>query len=179
VLEIEIKAPCPDLEALEAKLKDLGARDFGRLFQADVYYSHPLRDFGATDEALRVRTENDLTVLTYKGPKLDPGSKTREELEVTISSADTTAKILERLGFTPVLRVAKVRKVYGIRGVSVCLDRVEGLGDYVELEFEGDDLKEGKKRIVGLMRDLGIEGNERRSYLELIMLKGKSKRARP
>jgi adenylate cyclase class 2 len=145
VLEIEIKAPCPDLEALEAKLKDLGARDFGRLFQADVYYSHPLRDFGATDEALRVRTENDLTVLTYKGPKLDPGSKTREELEVTISSADTTAKILERLGFTPVLRVAKVRKVYGIRGVSVCLDRVEGLGDYVELEFEATTSRKGRR----------------------------------
>ena len=84
VLEIEIKAPCPDLSALESKLKAMGARDFGRLFQRDVYYSHPGRDFGQTDEALRLRVENDLTLVTYKGPKLDAGSKTREELEVSL-----------------------------------------------------------------------------------------------
>jgi adenylate cyclase, class 2 len=171
VLEIEIKAPCPDLEALEAKLKALGARDFGRLFQRDVYYSHPKRDFARTDEALRLRVENDLTLVTYKGPKLDKGSKTREELEVSLGNAQTFAKILERLGFRPVMTVTKLRKIYGIKGISVCLDQVEGLGDYVEFEFEGEDLEAGKARIMALMSELGVEGNERRSYLELIMQK--------
>lgn len=169
VLEIEIKAPCPDIEGLEARLRAMGARDFGRLMQSDVYYSHPTRDFGATDEALRLRTENDLVLVTYKGPKLDPRSKAREELEVSLGNAETFATMLARLGFKPVLRVAKQRKVYGIRGVSVCLDRVEGLGDYVEFEYEGEDLEEGRSRILQLMGELGVEGNERRSYLELIM----------
>jgi adenylate cyclase, class 2 len=178
VLEIEIKAPCLDLPMLESKLKAMGARDFGRLFQRDVYYSHPDRDFGLTDEALRLRVENDLTLVTYKGPKLDKGSKTREELEVSLGNPETFALILERLGFKPVMRISKQRRIYGIRGVSVCLDRVEGLGDYVEFEFEGEDLEEGRSRILGLMKELDVEGNERRSYLELIMEKERKKKSK-
>lgn len=178
MLEVEIKAPCHDLGALEAKLKALGARDFGRLVQADSYYAHPTRDFGSTDEALRVRTENDLTLVTYKGPKLDSQSKTREELEVSLGNAETFTKILERLGFRPVMKVAKQRRVYGLRGISVCLDRVEGLGDFVEFEYEGEDVEEGRSRILSLMKELGVEGNERRSYLELIMLRGQEGRPR-
>ncbi len=166
-----MKAPCQDLQSLEGKLKALGARDFGSLQQRDVYYAHPDRDFGATDEALRLRVSNDLTLVTYKGPKVDSESKTREEIEVTLGNAEAFAKILERLGFRPVMAVSKRRRIYGIRGVSVCLDRVEGLGDYVEFEFEGEDLEEGKERIRSLMSDLGVKGNERRSYLELIMQK--------
>lgn len=176
MLEIEVKAPCADLAGLERALMRMGARDFGALVQADVYYAHPGRDFGATDEALRVRTENDLSMLTYKGPKVDKDSKSREELEVTVANARTLGDILERLGFRPVLRVAKRRRVYGIRGVSVCLDRVEDLGDYVEFEYQGEDLEAGKAAIQGLMRDLGVQGNERLSYLELLLLKkGKKK----
>lgn len=174
MLEIEIKAPCEDLVKLEKNLVKLGARDFGTLVQADVYYAHPARDFGKTDEALRVRTENDLTVITYKGPKLDQDSKTREELEVSVANVGTISSILERLGFRPVLKVAKRRKVYGIRGVSVCLDRVDGLGDYVEFEYEGEELEAGKAIIKRLMGDLGVEGNERRSYLELILAQGRN-----
>jgi adenylate cyclase class 2 len=81
---------------------------------------------------------------------------------------------MERLGFRPVLKVAKRRKVYGIRGVSVCLDRVDGLGDYVEFEYEGEELEAGKAIIKRLMADLGVEGNERRSYLELILAQGRN-----
>ena len=178
MLEIEIKAPCKDLSALEVKLRALGARDFGRLYQRDVYFSHPARDFGRTDEALRLRVENDLTLVTYKGPKLDKGSKTREELEVTLGNAETFARILERLGFRPAMSVTKERRTLGIRGISVCLDRVQGLGDYVEFEFEGEDLEEGKARIGELMRELGVEGNERRSYLELIMEKDEERKSK-
>ncbi|MEM0449817.1 MAG: class IV adenylate cyclase [Methanomassiliicoccales archaeon] len=169
MLEIEIKAPCKDLTALEARLRSMGARDFGMLVQKDVYYSHPQRDFGQTDEALRLRQENDIILLVYKGPKIDATSKSREELEVTVSSFENVDLILRRLGFQPFITIAKTRRVYGMRGISICLDRVEGLGDFVEFEYEGDDLEKGKERIAALMRELGIEGNERRSYLELLM----------
>lgn len=171
MLEIEVKAPVADLAGLEAKLRGMGARDFGTLAQKDVYYAHPTKDFAVTDEALRIRIENDLQLLTYKGPKIDPSSKAREEIEVSVASAKATAEILERLGFRPVLTVVKRRKVLGLRGISVCLDRVDGLGDFVEFEFEGEELEKGKEEIAKLMRELDVRGNERRSYLELILLR--------
>jgi adenylate cyclase class 2 len=85
MMEIEVKAPLSDLAKVEKRVSQLGGRDFGYSVQVDEYYAHPSRDFAITDEALRLRTENDLTVITYKGPKLDKETKTREEFEVSIA----------------------------------------------------------------------------------------------
>ena len=87
--------------------RSLEGRDFGTSFQVDEYYAHPTRDFAATDEALRLRTENDLTVITYKGPKLDRETKTREEFEVSVANRATMASILDRLGFQSVMTISK------------------------------------------------------------------------
>ena len=74
-----MKAPLPDVSRVKKRILELGGRDFGCSIQVDEYYAHPARDFAITDEALRLRTENNLTVITYKGPKLDRETKTREE----------------------------------------------------------------------------------------------------
>lgn len=175
MLEIEVKVPVKDLKALEQRLKRLGARDFGTSYQRDVYFAHPGRDFAVTDEALRLRVDNDLSLITYKGPKVDADTKTREELEVSVSSVEVMTQVLERLGFRPVLMVSKKRVVLGLRGLSVCLDTVEGLGDFVEFEYDDEDLAEGKRRIEELMGELHLKGNERRSYLELLLERQASK----
>jgi adenylate cyclase class 2 len=47
---------------------------------------------------------------------------------------------------------------------------VEGLGDFVELEVQGDDAEAGRKMIEKLRDDLGLSGSERRSYLEMLLL---------
>ena len=174
-MEIEVKVPVKDLKALEQRLKRLGARDFGTSYQRDVYFAHPGRDFAVTDEALRLRVDNDLSLITYKGPKIDADTKTREELEVSVSSVEVMTQVLERLGFRPVLMVSKKRVVLGLRGLSVCLDTVEGLGDFVEFEYDDEDLAEGKRRIEELMGELHLKGNERRSYLELLLERQASK----
>jgi len=171
MIELEIKVPCPDLNGLERRLKELGAEHVEDLDQEDVYFSHPVRDFGATDEALRLRRENDRSRITYKGPKMDVDTKMREEIELGVEDLSHMSSVLERVGFKPFLRVAKSRTVYSYQDVEICLDRVEGLGDYVELEYEGEDLVAGKEKIMLLKRQLGLKGNERRSYLELIMEK--------
>ena len=173
-MEIEVKASVNDLKAVRERVLALGGRDFGRIHQVDEYYSHPTRDFAETDEAVRLRTENDLTVITYKGPKVDKETKTREELEVSIGNRETMAAILVRLGFKPVIKIAKKREVYGLRGLTVCLDQVEGLGPYIEIEAQGENVEAEKAKIFKLMNDLGVSGSERRSYLELILLKGRS-----
>jgi len=171
-MEIEVKAPLSDPGGVERKVIELGGRDFGSMVQVDEYYAHPSRDFAITDEALRLRTENDLTMITYKGPKLDEETKTREEFEVSVANRANMASILDRLGFKPVIRISKRRHVYGLKGIAVCFDSVAELGDFIELEVDSENVEQGKQAIFSLMKEIGISGSERRSYLELLMEKG-------
>lgn len=171
MLEIEVKSPCDDLRNVEARLNNLGARFEKEVVQSDVYLSHPSRDFGTTDEALRLRREGDKHVLYYKGPKLDKETKTREELAAPIPEPSSLMTILEKLGFGVVAEVEKRRRIYLVGDVEVSLDSVTGLGGFVELEVQDRDLEEGKKMIYALMRELGLEKMERSSYLELLLLK--------
>ena len=170
MLEIEVKAALQDRREVETRLRSLGAKAEEERRQVDLYFAHPCRDFGATDEALRLRLDGDRQVMTYKGPKLDARSKTREEIEQPIEF-DRMVTTLRRLGFKDFLRVEKVRTDYVWEDIVISLDRVDGLGDFVELEVEDDDRERGLRRILDLKSKLGVQGNETRSYLELIMEK--------
>jgi adenylate cyclase, class 2 len=170
MLEIEVKAALKDRRQVEARLRRLGAKAEGERRQIDLYFAHPCRDFGASDEALRLRLDGDRQVMTYKGPKLDARSKTREEIEQPIDF-ERMALTLRRLGFKDFLRVEKLRTDYSWEGIIISLDRVVGLGDFVELEVEDEDRERGLERILDLKTRLEVQGNETRSYLELIMEK--------
>jgi adenylate cyclase class 2 len=171
MLEIEVKSPCDDLQAVERKVGGLGGAFKKELKQTDVYLAHPCRDFARTDEALRLRQENERFVLYYKGPKLDRETKTREELSTPVPDPASLLLVLQRLGFRIVTEVRKTRKVYELRGVEVALDSVEGLGSFVELEVQGSDVEKGKRMLFDLMAELGLERTVRSSYLELLLEK--------
>ena len=71
------------------------------MHEHDIYYNAPHRDFGQTDEAVRVRYTDDHAVVTYKGPKIKKfGLKAREELNFAVESGETFETMLDRLGFT-------------------------------------------------------------------------------
>jgi len=171
--EIEVKAYCGDLVAIEKRLEARGARFISYDTEEDVYYNSPIRDFSKTDEALRIRRCNDALILTYKGPKVDAGSKTREEFEAHVDKNDSEAidTLLARLGFIVGGKVKKRRKLFGLDDMHVCLDEVDGLGHFVEVEIKGEDIGPKRDRILKLMQDLGLQRFERRSYLELLAQK--------
>ncbi|MFQ6105535.1 MAG: class IV adenylate cyclase [Candidatus Hydrothermarchaeaceae archaeon] len=167
-MEIEIKARIERQEDVVQKLRSLGAKYIKTEKQEDVYFNHPSRDFSTTDEALRIRSAGGIFSLTYKGPKIDKITKTREEYETEVSDIDETEKILEKLGFKKAGSVVKTRVCYRLGVFSVMLDSVEGLGDFVEIEKESGFYKE--EELIKLLAKLGIDERavERRSYLELL-----------
>jgi adenylate cyclase class 2 len=169
MLEIEIKTRSADNGRVERVLLQKGAVLLGEHDQVDEYFNHPCRDFAETDEALRLRRDAGGRI-TYKGPKIDQLTKTREEIELDIEEVDKMAIVLVRLGFRPVAKVNKKRKEYLLDGVTISLDSVQGLGDFVEIEVQGEDAELGRSRIEKMRDDLGLEGSERRSYLELLLL---------
>jgi adenylate cyclase class 2 len=185
MLEVEIKFPVADLATLPRVLHELGARGPAAAEEVDCYFNSPDRDFARTDEALRLRRVGKKTFLTYKGPKRDATTKTRTEIEVPLepgpSAAEAASALLTSLGYRPVAVVRKKRVSYELTWQElptvVSLDTVDGVGTYVELEALVPDERAALARaaVEGLAVRLGLEGSERRSYLELWLEKNRAR----
>jgi adenylate cyclase class 2 len=172
MIEVEVKARITSFEEIEEKLKTIGAEKSKTEFQKDIYFKSPIVDFAKTDEALRIRTTNRGTFITYKGPKLNEKAKTRKEVEMSIESSKKAKDILEEIGFTPARTVRKNRQYYTYESFEISLDDVEGLPPYMEIEValpDSADYTKAQKRIFDLFAKLDItEGFERTSYMELL-----------
>jgi adenylate cyclase class 2 len=182
--EVEVKVRA-DHETVRDALESAGATHVESVEQADTYYDAPDRDFAQTDEALRIREERSATNrsetdnlettdtrLTYKGPLVDSDSKTREEAETAVVDPEALQSILDGLGYDPAAVVEKNRDRYTLDGVSVTLDTVDGLGEFVEAELETeDDIDSARDRILTLLTDLGLDTDDqiRTSYLGLLI----------
>lgn len=182
-IEVEQKFRAPAGDALADQLISLGARRAATEVQIDCYFAHPQRDFARTDEALRLRRVGPRNYVTYKGPKLDTTTKTRREIEIELPAGDEAAadavELLEVLSFRPVAEVRKSRVPYTLawegQEIGVSLDRVEGLGGFVELEIVADEenLDAARGAISSLAERLKLSDAERRSYLELLLATGR------
>lgn len=189
MFEIEIKASA-DHARLRSRLVDLDAEYEGSVYHVDTYYDHPCRSFKETDEAFRVRRERTRTTgsdphglgetphgasitLTYKGPRVDAYSKTRQEIETTLESESAITEILENLGFTSLPPVKKTREHYSYQGFSITLDSVDQLGSFVEIETQGqkEDIDPLRNQARSLLRDLGGDPTDTipTSYLSLLL----------
>ncbi len=181
--EVEQKFPVEDLAAVEARLREKGAKIGPVIVEVDRYFNHPARDFAQTDEAVRVRRKGQQHFVTYKGPKIDTTTKTRREIELPLAGGEGTVEAwsewLTALGFIVVGEVRKQRRRTHIehdgRAVEMTLDEVDGLGEFVELELitDAEGLDAARACIASLAESLGLSQSERRSYLTLLLAKSK------
>jgi adenylate cyclase class 2 len=179
--EVEIKFPLKDVKHFAPLLKGLGAEELDAQEHTDRYFNHPARDFAQSDEALRLRSIGNRNFITYKGPKIDPVTKTRQEIEIKYApggeESERLAEMLTLLSFRETLTVNKTRRVFHLnwdgREVEVLLDDVEGLGQYAEIETiaEEGEQEAAKECVLSLARKLGLNESERRSYLRMLIEK--------
>ncbi len=183
-IEVEAKFPVDSLVQLQLQAEALGFQ-FPReaALEQDDYFNHPARDFRQTDEALRIRRCGSELVLTWKGPRLDSLSKTRQELEVPFPVApeqiadklQSLTAILLALGFTHSGCVRKLRRtaslVFEGRTFHCSLDDVSGLPLHAELETLCEDSQrtDALQSLLRLAERLNLRLQERRSYLELVL----------
>ncbi|MDY6866212.1 MAG: class IV adenylate cyclase [Halobacteriota archaeon] len=176
MIEVEVKVRLSH-DGIETEIDDIGAKFSGSEEQIDVYYGAPHRDFSATDEALRIRTVTSESIskdiITYKGPKIDSESKTREEVEVGIEDKVEMDRMLTLLGFSKVYEVSKTRRNYRIGDIMISLDDVKGLGSFMEVETTSDEaaLLSKKEKVFSILNALGYDKVDviRTSYLELLL----------
>lgn len=179
MIEVEQKFRVEKVDKVAQRLDQLGADRQPAIRQVDTYFAHPSRDFAQTDEALRLRQVGESNVITYKGPKLDLETKTRQEIELPLGdgtfSHNAWAELLAAVGFGQVLKVAKLRTPYHLLAdglaVEVVIDVVDGLGTFVEVEAAAEEATCNAARsvVASVAGQLGLTASERRSYLELLL----------
>lgn len=176
-LEVEQKFRVPSHPDVRTRLEVIGAAPIGSEEQADLYLSHPGRDFAKTDEALRLRRVGEQNCITYKGPKLDQTTKTRREIELPLAAGEKAfekfAELLEALGFGRVATVRKTREKWQLTShgqmIEIALDQVSGVGSFVELEISADEagLAAARQTLAEVAGQLALTEATRRSYLEM------------
>ncbi len=170
MIEVETKYRSPGNDKVAKALLKLEANKISESEMEDVYFSHPCRDFGRTDESLRLRKTSQGSELTYKGPRMQTESaKSREELTIKVDNPLATQRILERLGFREFAVIRKKRSSFLLDKLRVDIDDVEDLGEFVELEILTES-PERAERLLELSRsELGLERLEQKTYLELLL----------
>ncbi|WP_423823645.1 class IV adenylate cyclase [Salinisphaera sp. SPP-AMP-43] len=150
---IEIKARVADRATLVDRVEAVAGPAVAELRQDDTFFhcGHgrlKLRDFGdATGE-----------LIAYARPDTTEPSLCDYERSPTDDPAALRATLTRALG--ELARVVKARWLYQAGRTRIHIDRVAGLGDYMELEVvlaDGDTLADGQAEAKSLMRELAID----------------------
>ncbi|MBU6390174.1 class IV adenylate cyclase [Patescibacteria group bacterium] len=163
--EIEIKARLRDKEAVKKKLSVLGCVFEKPIRQEDVVYAKKigsLKDFRSNDFFLRLRTRDDGRVLfTIKKRTANDLDAIEHELE--ISSKDEMERAILLMGFKEAARLNKVREITNYNGSEVCIDEVERLGSFIEMETltEEADSVAVQEKMFEFFISLGVKKEDR------------------
>jgi predicted adenylyl cyclase CyaB len=163
---IEIKARVADLDAVEARARAIATHGPEDLSQDDTFFHCregrlKLRELGPGVGQLIHYHRADAT-----------GPKTSDYVIAPTSEPAALREALAR-GYGVLGRVVKRRRLYLVGRTRVHLDRVEGLGSFVELEVvlgDSDSAQAGEAEAKALMEKLGIGAAQLipGAYLDLI-----------
>lgn len=167
-IELECKLAVANHESVREKLRAAGAVRLGCVLETNRLFDDDQKRLLASDCGLRVR---DVTVLdgdsslrratfTFKGPVARGAFKRREEIELSIGSADAMALMLEALGYTSWITFQKRRESWVLPGTSavdsqpaecrIDLDELPRLGFFVEVEGPNEPAIRSAVQSIGL-----------------------------
>src|SRR3989344_8680458 len=140
--EIEIKLKVDNLEELEKKLADKGLVISKEINQHDIVYSRidDTHDYTESYEGciiVRIRNQDGVSILNLK--KQLSGEMDNIEYETEVRDGEALHQILLTLGWKPTVEVKKIRKKGKLGEYEICLDKVEKLGEFIELEKMTND----------------------------------------
>lgn len=169
-IEVEIKIEIDNFEEIKAKVSAKG-KLIKSIRQVDDYFIPCHRDFLAQKpqptEWLRIRTNPDKVIFEYdKAVNMQASGDYdyAEEYETVVSNSEELRKILNFLDFKKVITVDKQREYWDCGNIEVALDKIEGLGCFIEAEAKGDfrDSAEAKQNCFNFLAELGVENAETR-----------------
>lgn len=151
-MNLELKARHHDLDDARHVAAALGATRQGTERQVDQYFAVP-----AGRLKLRRSSLDGAHLIAYLRAD-DPGSRVARFHRLPVTDPEGLRESLAAM-FGEAARVEKERDIWWWRDVRIHLDRVVGLGSFVELEARLDrigDPAEAGRRLERLRREFGI-----------------------
>ena len=168
-IEIEVQVRIEKSAALLEFLKQEG-KFIAEKQQIDEYFTPAHRNFLATrpvTEWLRLRNAGAKPTITYKNWAVATDGKTYscDEYEASIGELEQLRRILLVLNFKPIVTVDKLRRTWTYKDYEIAVDSVKDLGDYVEIEYIGNenqsDPKSVTQEMIQFLKEIGCGKIER------------------
>ncbi len=163
---LEAKFKLPDLDRARVEAESIGYRFKATLLQRDTF-------FRVNQGKLKLREEESGACLIYYGREASEHLKLSSYEIVPIPEPHKTrAMLTEALGTIATVRKARVLMMRD--HIRLHLDRVEGLGEFGEIEAvlgEHGDPAASRPAVDELLRTLGVNGNNliAESYFEMLL----------
>lgn len=152
--EIELKFKVDDLDKLLNKLDELGCNVSDVIYQEDSVFVGDLDNVESVDGSiwLRVRKMDDKIELNFKK---QINLNESQEIEFCVDDYDKATSFLEALGFKRWVKVVKRRRYSNYKNLNICLDDVERLGAFIELEYLANDNDDNNYE--DMIKDIALE----------------------
>jgi adenylate cyclase, class 2 len=148
-VEREVKLRFPTADLARAAVVSAGAIPLRpRRLQEDCLLDTADARLRDRRSALRVRREDDRTILTFKGPVQPAAVKLREEVETSVADPAALLHVLRELGYEPWFRYEKYREEFTWPHAIVAVDETP-IGTFVEIEGQ-------EQAIADMTRALGL-----------------------
>lgn len=177
-VEIELKFPLLLSSEVITFLEKNASKWKSDVYQKDSYYLPAHRNFldvYPVVERLRVRESVKWNSINYKHRHIVAwqNMNTCDEYETKVESIESIRKLLHALDFMEIIAVEKLRNTWNYDWVEICIDEVNELGSYIELEakWEFKDAQIAKQHLYNVLEKIGAkvweQDNEWYPYLLL------------
>jgi predicted adenylyl cyclase CyaB len=149
---VEIKARIESVEAMTPRVAALADRGPTEIEQDDIFFA-----CGRGRLKLRVFSASEGELIFYR--RADQAGPKESRFVISRTESPGTLREALSLAYGAAGRVRKHRTLYLVGRTRVHLDRVEGLGDFLELEVvqaDGESADAGVKEARALMTALGV-----------------------
>lgn len=136
MIEVEVRAKVSNPSEIKKGLDKINAKFLRKEKQVDRVFLHPVfldsqkkvleKGFSA-----RIREIDDKITLEFKEIVRKGGGV---ELKSELKDLNAGLRLLKGLGWNEAFTVAKSREVYSYKDFEICLDNVEKLGSFIEVE---------------------------------------------
>ena len=161
--EVELKFKVDSMNPILSLLEEKHCVLSDVFNQQDVIYVPDLNHVESVDGSiwLRIRKENDRIELNYK--KQGPVKMSSKEIEFGIDSFEKAKELLEEFGYQKWVEVHKKRRTTKYKNYNICLDEVEKLGSFMEIEVlvPDDDTKDYSDELFQVAWEFGIPEDDR------------------